>query len=211
MTTPVQQTDHEAAALALLPAQFENSTNLRALISALVGISNPVTWTIQELEDTLFNLLEDRWLSTAAGQQLDGLGEILGEGRLTSDDNEYRDALYLRVIINVSEGEPERLIEVLRQLAAPTAVHLIIKPPASVVICAIELTQDALLARTQEAALAGVLVIITGGTGAAPFIYGRARDAAGTLFGIQHPAGGLGYGIPGVPGSGGEYVAIYVL
>jgi len=210
MTVPIQQTDHQQAAKDLLPGQFENSTNLRDFIEAIVGPANPVTWTIQELEDVLFAILSDRWLSTAVGVQLDGLGEILGEGRLSADDEEYRDALYTRVIINVSQGEPERLIEVLMRLADPTAVHYIPKPPAGAVLCAIENTQDALLPRLQEVPLGGVHIWVTAGTGGNPFIYGRARDAAGVQFGVQHPHGGLGYGVPGAPGAGGQYVALYV-
>ena len=211
MTTPVQQTGHAAAALSLLPGQFENSSNLRALISALVGTAVPATWTIQELENVLFELLDDRWLATAGGEQLDALGRVLGESRLSAVDAEYRDALYLRVLINVSEGEPERLVEVLDRLADPAAVHLTQKPPAAVYLVAITMTKDDILGRTQEAALAGVLVIVAGGTGVNPFIMGRARDAAGAQFGVAHPAGGLGYGVPGTPGTGGEYVALYVL
>jgi len=211
VTAPVQQTDHAGVAQGLLPGQFINSTNLRALVEALVGVSNPVTWTIQELEDTLFDLLNNRWLSTAVGEQLDKMGEVLGESRLSAVDAEYRDALYLRVLINVSEGEPERLIEVLDRLADPAAVHLTQKPPAAVYLVAITMTKDDILGRTQEAALAGVLVIVAGGTGVNPFIMGRARDAAGAQLGVAHPAGGLGYGVPGTPGTGGEYVALYVL
>jgi hypothetical protein len=209
VTTPSQQTDHQQAALDLLPAQFEFSTRLRAIIGDFVGPANPVTWGAQELEDVLFALLEQRWLSTAGGVQLDGLGEILGEPRLTDIDEDYRDALYLRVIINVSEGEPERLIEVVERLTAPTAVHLMIKPPAAVLITAIDMTKTLLLSRVQQAALGGVRVWLSGGTGAAPFIYGRGADAGGTQHGTPHPHGGLGYGVPGAPGTGGEYVALY--
>lgn len=209
MTTPTQQNDHSGVAQGLLPAQFENSTRLKALVNALVGPDDPATWTLQELEDVLFAILDERWLATAGGEQLDGLGEILGEGRLSSDDEVYRDALYLRVLINCSCGEPERLIQVLDRLADPSFVHLTIKPPAGVYLVAIELTQDEYFDRVEQAAGAGVKVWVAGGTGTNPFIMGRARDAAGAQHGVAHPGGGLGYGVPGTPATGGEYVALY--
>ena len=116
----------------------------------------------------------------------------------------------LRIVINTSKGEPERLIEILKVLANCTAVHSMIKPPARVRLCAINATGPVLLERVQEAAAGGVAVNILVGASSTPFIYGRARDAAGVQHGTAHPHGGKGYGEPGAADTGGKYVSLYV-
>lgn len=206
-----KKTDHETAALNMLPEQFKNSTNLRKLIAALIGPELSSTWAVQELENVFWQLFYSLWLDTAEGQQLDGLGEHVGEGRLSPDDVEYLGALKLKVAINVSKGEGNRLIEIASVLAGAPYIHLTERYPAAVHIVAIEMTKDANLDRLQKAALAGVHVTVSGTTDDHPFIYGRARDAGGTQYGNAHPGGGRGYGIPGQADTGGFYVAIYVL
>ena len=211
MPGPTQQTDHESVALALLPQQFSDSPNLRALIAAMIGPSLPTTWGIQDLENVYFEILEDRWLSTATGQQLDNLGILVGLARTSASDTEYRDALRVQIAINCSQGDPERLISITDDISAPAGVHYLQKGEASMVLAAITATRTSELWRIPAACPAGVTVVINAGSGAKPFIYGRARDAAGaqTTITQQHPYDGTGYGVPGTPATGGEYVAIF--
>lgn len=57
-------------------AQFANSPRLEALVKALYA----------GVEDfPLLELLKDRWLDTAYGAQLDGIGQILGQPRQIAD------------------------------------------------------------------------------------------------------------------------------
>lgn len=64
---------------------------------AVIGLLTSFLEEIQELEDTLHQLNNERSLSTAIGQQLDVLGLLLGVERDGRLDNAYRDALRDRV------------------------------------------------------------------------------------------------------------------
>jgi len=70
--------DHGAVAWSNWTAQFEQSPRLRSLMLALV---QPMT----SLQAALRQLRDDRWLETAAGKQLDGLGELLDRPRQISN------------------------------------------------------------------------------------------------------------------------------
>lgn len=110
-------TDHVARALLLLPAQFREKARLEALLSAFIAEA-------QDLEDALFELLEERGLDAAVGVQLDRLGELLGEERRGLEDSAYRLRLKVRIQRNLAQGEPERMIEVLRLLTGSDVVEL---------------------------------------------------------------------------------------
>lgn len=203
------ETDHAGVAQATLPAQFRDSTTLLALVGAVVGSSLPSPWGLQDIEDVLIQLRDNRWLDSATGKQLDGLGELLGLHRVSANDDEYRAALYVQVAINCSQGEPERLIDLVVQITGGNA-HLLEKKPARVKITAMSATATYGLTRLHKAVSAGVALDVQSTPGNHPFIYGRARDAAGvqTTITKQHPYG-LGYGVPGSPGTGGVYAALY--
>jgi len=74
----VQQIDHEAVALERLVTQFKEAPRLTGYILALLSEAN-------ELEAVFQSLLNDRWLATANGAQLDILGLILGQPRTIID------------------------------------------------------------------------------------------------------------------------------
>lgn len=205
-----QQMDHAGVAQATLPAQFKDSAALKALLQDLVGRAALPTWGLQELEQVLFDVRDQRWLATAAGQQLDNLGAIVGEPRCASSDADYRDAIRVRIEINCSQGEPARLIRLLLAITGATGAHLMEKEPARLKLVAIEHLRTYALDRLHSAVSAGVALSVQSSPSATPFIYGRARDAAGNLGTTQqHPHGGLGYGVCGAPGTGGLYSALW--
>jgi len=70
--------DHQALAESRLATQFRNSDNLKAYIDALLAEANV-------LEAVFQSLLNDRWIDTAIGVQLDILGEIVGQPRILID------------------------------------------------------------------------------------------------------------------------------
>jgi hypothetical protein len=63
--------DHAAVAWSHWPAQFENGSRIEALVRAVNAPHNGVQLALRQL-------LEDRWLDTAEGTQLDGIGDIVG-------------------------------------------------------------------------------------------------------------------------------------
>lgn len=118
----VQITNHIQRAISLLAAQFQetkpddSATNLQKLLSVLVA-------SAQDLEDVNWQLYSQRWLNTAIGVQLDGIGEILGLPRnLGESDESYRERLRFQAFINRSTGTPEEIIFVLSTLTQATNV-----------------------------------------------------------------------------------------
>ena len=103
-------TDHNDVALSRYTYQYTEAGTLQALTTL---------WSerMQALEDAAWSVLTDRWIAPAAGVQLDELGAIVGEPRLGRTDETYRDALEVRISINRSGGEPERIIEFLTRIA----------------------------------------------------------------------------------------------
>lgn len=189
-----KQFSHKTVALELLPGQFESSDDLRALVAALVG---DTAEGIQELEDVLWVLYSQRWLWFATGAALEGLGDILNEPRASDDDEEYRDQLYLKILINVSEGEPERLISAVLRVTGASEVHLIEKPVATLVLYAHELEKTLFIYRVPDVSAGGVLTVVTGSESATPFVFGVDRDASGTGYGAELSYG-AGWGESGV-------------
>lgn len=106
---------HEADAVARFTSQYFDAVKLQGL----AGI-----WArrIQALEDAVESVLKERWVPEAIGAQLDELGAIVGEARLGRTDAAYREAIEIRISINQSGGEPERIIEYLRRITGATSV-----------------------------------------------------------------------------------------
>lgn len=116
MLTPIN--DHQAAALKRLIGQYFDSTNLRKLISALVG---PMQ-TVETVENQLNTMCD---IANAQGIQLDRLGVNIGLKRTPGDDDEtYRRKLYAKIKINTSQGQPEQAIQMFQLFTNATQVRL---------------------------------------------------------------------------------------
>lgn len=70
--------DHPSIAWGHWPAQFEDGTRVEALVRA-------VNYGHNGVQDALRQLFNDRWLDTAEGAQLDGIGDIVGFPRKIDD------------------------------------------------------------------------------------------------------------------------------
>ena len=108
--------------LALLASQFRDQkpdgglTNFQKLIKVLCQPA-------QELQDVLWELKTQRWLSTAVGVQLDEIGVILGLPRnLNESDEDYRERLQFQIFINISSGTPEDIMRALKFLTEASKV-----------------------------------------------------------------------------------------
>jgi hypothetical protein len=111
--------NHVDDGLKRLLEQWKNKDNMENILRSLLG-------GVQELEETFFDLRDERLdlsNSNTVGQQLDNYGEIVGQDRNNLDDDFYRVLLNAKIGINVSNGEPERVINTLKLLTSATNVH----------------------------------------------------------------------------------------
>ncbi|QMV49888.1 MAG: hypothetical protein [Mu-like cryoconite phage AB09] len=95
--------------------QYKDKPNIKALIDSLVA-------PIQTLEDAFDDLNNKRGIAGAVGVQLDRLGDIVGVTRDGLSDEPYRTRIRIRVIQNLSQGEPDRLIQVYGSLLSASLV-----------------------------------------------------------------------------------------
>jgi hypothetical protein len=98
-------------------SKFKNKPNVSSFIKIKAE-------TFQELEDSLYTVLTERWLDDAVGEQLNQLGQIVGEPRIGRNDEDYRVAITTRITLNSSGGEPERVIQFLQSIAVTDDVSL---------------------------------------------------------------------------------------
>jgi hypothetical protein len=83
--------------------------NLNAILSALLT-------QVQKAESALTTTIVSRFLGHAQGVQLDAYGRLVGEARLGRSDDDFRKGIRLRIFVNGSNGRPEDLIYITRQL-----------------------------------------------------------------------------------------------
>lgn len=104
--------NHVGLMLARMPSQFRDKPRIRALIQALA-------LGVQCLEDDMFGVLISTPLDVATGDALNQWGALVGEPRGGLSDEDYRVFIDARVLVNISEGTPDELIEIFRRITAP--------------------------------------------------------------------------------------------
>jgi len=82
-------------------------------------------------QDTLY-LLSNRGVFNATGVFLDNIGALLGESRQWRGDEDYRDRILDRILINNSEGTPKDVLTVLKEVTEATDVRLFAHYPADI-------------------------------------------------------------------------------
>ena len=132
-----QKTDHTADALARLLEQFKGRAKLESLIESYID-------QIQKIENVVWDLHEDRHVDSAAGVNLDKLGELVGQDREGRTDPVYRNWIKARIIINRSSGKPAEMYRI-GELILDTLDHSELEEqyPAAVVFRAFEVSTDA--------------------------------------------------------------------
>ena len=128
---PTHETDHKQTGRDLFTSQFKGRKNIQGFWDAFAR-------QLQQVEDALWDTLEQRALDVAVGTQLDVLGALVGQERLEYDDDNYRHAIRLRIRANRSKGKAEDVIDVMR-LAYPDAVRRYLEwYPAGFVVRALD-------------------------------------------------------------------------
>ncbi len=123
--------NHVAEGLALLIQQFKGKPRLEAILSSYLE-------QVQELEDDFWDVFSNRWVETAEGIQLDGLGEIVGERRQGAPDDEYRAFVRARIRVNRSNGKMPELVEILSLILDGEEVVAREYYPAAIVMGALD-------------------------------------------------------------------------
>lgn len=100
MADPTLFTTHVSKGLNRLLSQFKGQPNFEGQLKSFLI-------QVQEIEAMLHSLVVDRYLDTAEGAQLDGIGRIVGEGRLGRSDLDYRAAIKGRIRVNLGDGRVE--------------------------------------------------------------------------------------------------------
>lgn len=98
--------DHVAAALNRLVVQFR-----KPKMQAMVRIfAKPV----QAVEDAILQLLTERTLDNAEGEQLQVIARIVGQQPLDVDDDMFRSIVKARIPANKSRGTGDEILKVVR-------------------------------------------------------------------------------------------------
>jgi hypothetical protein len=127
-------------AIALLASQFQislpngSNTNFQNVIASLIAEAQIINTQEQ-------NLQNDRYLDTAVGIQLDGLGQIVGLPRMSGQsDDSYREDIQFQIFINQVHGTPEEMIAILAYLTTASKVWYIEIYPAAYIMATNGLT-----------------------------------------------------------------------
>lgn len=188
--------NHVQQALARLITQYRGKPNIIGLITAFVQ-------QLQIIENSLSDMNILRYINDAVGQQLDNIGKIVGLPRPPGlSDSAYRLELLGQIKINISQGQPEQIIQVFLLFTMADQVRLFEEYPAEVLVESSynppdQDTLNSILRILGQTAPAGVRInglVVYDDT--SPFSY------------RVNLAPGLGYGSVGTPGVGGKYGTI---
>lgn len=100
-----KNTQHVAQGLALLGEAFKGKPNMTALLTCYLN-------RIQDLENTIWAVIEGYLLPNAVGVQLDTLGDLVGEPRQGRIDSDYRIAIQVTIRVYKTQGRDLDVIAV---------------------------------------------------------------------------------------------------
>lgn len=151
---------HAEEALARLCELFKVQPNIRALITV---------WCepIQAIEEVLYQLLTERTVEVAIGDQLDLLGKIVGQTRAGLEDDDYRRYIRARIRTNRSSGTIGDLLTISRLIVNDDDASIRFDPsyPAAGIIRVSGIPFDTAIAEAlvvflRVAAAAGVRIVL---------------------------------------------------
>jgi hypothetical protein len=185
--------DHVEEGLARLIYQYSNATNLQSLLTSFI-------LQVQVIENVLTDMNNLRYLGQASGQQLDNIGEIVGIPRpIGTSDAAYFLEILGQIKINISQGQPEQIIQVFLLFTGVTQVRLFEEFPAEVLV---ESTYNP----PDQTTLNNLLDVLGQTSPAGVRINGLVVYDATSPFAYRvNVAPGAGYGTVSDPTVGGKY------
>lgn len=118
MADPILFLQHRKQALRRLLAQFHGQPNMEAVIGSFMT-------QVQELEAVFISLMSERYVDTAVGAQLDGIGRVVNEPRIGKSDTDYRVEIKGRITSNRGDSRIENILELFNLLLPASGLTLI--------------------------------------------------------------------------------------
>jgi len=122
MATPIKQ-DVVAEGLDFLIDFWKDKPKAQGLLETPLR-------ELQQVEDTIFQLLEDRGILVAVGEQLNNYGRLYNVPRAGMEDDEYRLAILRRIAINNSDGTEPVILDILASITGCPSPQLFEYYPA---------------------------------------------------------------------------------
>lgn len=98
--------EHTAEGLALLLEQFKGKPLIEGHVGSFLN-------QVQDLEDAIWEILLCTDIDHATNAQLEGLGDLVGEGRRERTDAQYRAAIRVRILVNRCNGRHGEILKIL--------------------------------------------------------------------------------------------------
>lgn len=105
MSFPTLDTAHVKEGQALLTDHYRSKLNIPNLLKCHL-------LSVQEIEGVFWDIINKFQLPNATGDQLDKLGDLVGEPRGGRNDTDYRYAIRLRIRVHRSEGKAEDVLQI---------------------------------------------------------------------------------------------------
>lgn len=98
----------------------------------ILGVLEAGDNQFNELETVFYDMFTKLWIDYAEGEQLDVLGVHVGVDRNGLSDADYRLLIEAKIQINVSSGQPERVISAVRFIYDTNDIEYVPNYPAKV-------------------------------------------------------------------------------
>lgn len=123
-------------AVELLTSMFSGKDNIESILRALTKPLeyDSATYGLEYVIEQLYTLLD---IDNAEGAQLNKIGAIVREQRRSRTDSAYRAWIKARIAINISDGQADQVMRVVRLVLGDAGGHVLIPetfPPASYVL-----------------------------------------------------------------------------
>lgn len=100
----------------------------------IINLVLPFSEEVQEVENMLDEFRYKRSITFAEGDQLDTIGEIVGESRNGRSDSNYLLAIQLKIRLNTSAGKVNSIVEYVKDKTNSGTVRWVESYPAGVII-----------------------------------------------------------------------------
>jgi len=148
--------DYTEKAIARLPNQFVDSSNLISLVT----LSSD---RMQGINDEAIKMLDGMSLSTASGKQLDNTATILNLVRISGEsDDDFRARIFAETSVLARSGEPGHVIDVYLLLTEASSIFFNENYPAGIQLAA-HVLSDAQDADTDNAIINSMQNVKAGG------------------------------------------------